>query len=122
MKDGKVKLRRAFALLRKKGYLARQNFECCGSCAGAVLGELAEKDPTKVGTVFYHRQEGQRLAQGAHVAHLHFGALGLEPVPDGDHVAVGWDICRTLAEAGLGFEWDGSADTCVKAILGKPPR
>ena len=38
------KLTQAFALIRKRGIVARQRFKCCGTCAGYAIGvEVAEK-------------------------------------------------------------------------------
>jgi hypothetical protein len=58
-------LRKAFAALRKAGYIARMNFSCCGTCGWYDLSLVAKdkcrqgKEPK--GTVFYHRQAGDRL-------------------------------------------------------------
>lgn len=39
----KRKLDAAFRALRKKGYIARQRFLCCGSCGGYALAEHFDK-------------------------------------------------------------------------------
>lgn len=49
-------LKPAFRELRKKGYIARMNFACCGSCAGYELNEDAKKRG-KDGVINWNRQE-----------------------------------------------------------------
>lgn len=87
----------AFRALRKKGYLARQNFMCCGGCAGSALGDRWEqkhgKDVPAKG-VYYHRQDNERI-------------------PDTCETYLGWggdgeEICAALREQGLRVEWDGT--------------
>jgi hypothetical protein len=59
----KHKLNQAFKALREQGFVARQSFKCCSSCAGwAVSVEFAQKtakDPnfTAKGFVYYHQQD-----------------------------------------------------------------
>lgn len=52
----KAALTQSFKDLRRLGYFARQNFECCQSCAWASVPEEKEDK-----VVFYHRQDAKRL-------------------------------------------------------------
>jgi len=52
----KAALTQSFKDLRRLGYFARQNFECCQSCAWAVVPEEKEDK-----VVFYHRQDTKTL-------------------------------------------------------------
>lgn len=42
--ENKAKLNLAFKALRKLGYIAKQSFMCCSSCAGAQMGHDVQKD------------------------------------------------------------------------------
>ena len=53
-KEFKGKINNMFKLLRRKGYIARQNFNCCSSCGWAEIGEVEK-------AVFYHRQDAENL-------------------------------------------------------------
>jgi len=111
----KVKLNVAFALMRKAGLVARQNFSCCGSCAGYELTTdivaMPDKKRAKVkGVCFYHQQDADRLRAGRDLY------LGYGPVDSKEHgqigletVQVGALVVKCLAEAGLAYEWDGTA-------------
>jgi hypothetical protein len=79
---------KAFRALRKKGYIAKQNFMCCQSCALAELPEGTEK------YVFYHRQDNTQLIRTGS-CHLAWG---------GDGKA----IVDVLEAEGLLTSWDGS--------------
>jgi len=52
----KAALTQSFKDLRRLGYFARQNFECCQSCAWATVPEEKEDK-----VVFYHRQDTKTL-------------------------------------------------------------
>ena len=55
-------VRKAFQILRKKGYFARMNFWCCQSCAWyAIPEELSKK------VVFFHAQDNEDLNNKGHV-------------------------------------------------------
>src|SRR3972149_4184967 len=57
----KEKIGAAFAELRADGFLAKQNYLCCSSCAGYAMAErasqLADRGRRVAGVVFYHRQD-----------------------------------------------------------------
>ena len=51
----KKNLNKAFRELRKEGFIAKQNFMCCQTCAWAAIPEKEKK------VVFYHRQDNDTL-------------------------------------------------------------
>lgn len=115
----KDKLNAAFRQMRFAGLVARQNFSCCGGCAGYELTTdvvaMPSKKRAKVkGVCFYHRQDTARMEAG-HDLMLRFGPLdskehgqiGLSAVQVGQAVA----LCLTMA--GLEYEWDGTASQCI---------
>lgn len=125
------KLTRAFALIRKRGVVARQRYKCCGTCAGYAIGvEVAEKvtkdarvkDKFK-GVVFYTKQGGFFDRGGVGSCYLKFGQVDTkEHGPVGlPTVEVGKIVCECLAEAGLAFEWDGTENKCVAVLFTPPP-
>ncbi len=128
--DAQDKLTRAFALVRKRGVVARQRFMCCRSCAGCALAsDLAAKvtkdargkDKFK-GVVFYTKQGGFFDGNRPCSCYLSFGqvdtvehgALGLPTVE------VGKIVVECLREVGLAFEWDGTGDKCIEVKI-EPP-
>ena len=91
------KITHAFKLLRKLGYFARQNFQCCQSCAwSAIPDEKSEK------AVFYHRQDGQDLERRGE-CYLSWSGNGYE-------------IVSVLTQADLKCEWNGDPSTRIKII------
>lgn len=110
----------AFKRMRKAGLLARQRFECCGSCAGYAMAERATELVDKgkrdriMGSVFYHRQDAADLDDRGFV-YLAYGPLetakhGTVGKPTEE---VGKMVTRILAEVGLAFEWDGNPNTRI---------
>jgi hypothetical protein len=90
-------LNKAFKLLRKLGYFARQNFWCCQSCGWAAVPEGKENK-----AVFYHHQDNHSRVSG-------------------DPFYIAWsgdghEICRVFTECGISVEWDGNSDTRIKLI------
>lgn len=111
------KLTAAFRHMRKAGYVARQNFSCCGGCASSELGDVLDTKPEKLGAAYYHRQDGERINRDRNPAEEVW--LGFGASPHATHVddeEAGWAVCRALAKAGLSFEWNGSGSmrVCVK--------
>ena len=88
---------RGFAQLRKDGYLAKQSFWCCNSCAWAAMTYVqAEK------AVFYHSQEASSLKKT--------GDVWLAWSGDGQHII---DTFLKLGMNPLDIEWDGSLDSKI---------
>ena len=117
-------LNKAFRLMRKQGLLARQNFSCCGNCGGYELTVIAEKLITSGkaktsirGCCFYHHQDNTSKKAG-HSFYLRYGPMdsikhGFIGLPTAE---VGLLVCSCLTEAGVKFEWDGKASTCILVV------
>ena len=115
----KSNLTEAFKILRKEGYIARQNFYCCSGCAGsAIAGKVTEMPASKVarikGCVFYHNQGNSRLMATGEV-YLAYGSVestkhGTVGLPT---VEVGKRVVEVLKTVGLTVEWDGDENTGI---------
>ena len=113
MNENKVKLNALFAGLRKRKLIARQNYMCCGGCAGAQIFEDA-KVRCLDGGVFFHRQEGDRLREGQEEVYLAYGSVDENSLP----VARVGEMIREEAErVGLEVKWDGDPSKCVVVVL-----
>ncbi len=97
--ETKKEINNAFKQLRKLGFVARQNFWCCQTCATSALTQAPYnlKDGDKF--VFYHNQDAQNLKFYGR-CHLAFGAT----VEDGKVIA------RIFQEQGLKVTWDETMD------------
>jgi hypothetical protein len=94
----KSKITDAFKELRKLGYFARQNFQCCQTCAwAAVPNEKGER------AVFYHNQDNSELRSTGE-CHLAWSGDGKE-------------IVSVLNKHGIQIEWDGSSNKRIKIRL-----
>lgn len=98
----KQNLNNAFKQLRKMGFVARQNFMCCGGCAVAALPGDTEK------WVAYHKQAGVRLRDEGYT-HVMFG----------ESVEYGHMIVDVLRQHGLSVEWDGTIQQCIRISFKK---
>lgn len=110
------KLGAAFKALRKLGFIARQNYLCCGNCAGCQIAididKMPEEKKAKVqGAVFYHRQAREAMDDG-HGLWLNYGPVSASGKEYGlPTEQVGALALVTLREAGLLVEWDGNPAT-----------
>lgn len=86
------KLTAAFRALRRRGYVAKQSWQCCGGCGLAALGDVERY-------VFYHKQETELLE--------HRGRCYLQWGGDGN------EIVEALHAAGLRVTWDGSLEHAI---------
>ena len=121
-----------FRLLRKEGLIARQNFSCCGGCAGYELAEeyaaarKAGKGQKIKGVVFYHRQDADTLRRTG-ATYVRFGKIlsygDTPPNADGSprkpqfetplsDVEVGEIMKRCLDQVGLEYSWNGDPSQC----------
>lgn len=114
---------KAFAQLRKEGYLAEANYLCCQTCAGYALTEKAVKLKKKAigmdiqGCVFWHGQDEENFWEEG-VLFLAFGQLnsdqhgkiGLPTITVGKHVV------KVLKQHGLKVAWDGKLRTRIKVL------
>ena len=123
-------LTQAFADLRKMGFIARQNFMCCSSCAGYKIAVDIEKmikggkKKEKItGCVYYNKQSGKTLRDGG-AFYLQYGQVNTEKYGDVGlpTVECGRLIVEALVKNGLEVEWDGTEDCAilVKAVCPKP--
>jgi hypothetical protein len=84
----KTSLNNAFAVLRKRGYFAKQNWQCCQTCGvDAVPDDVTDY-------VFYHGQAALMMEERGAV-HLSWGGDGNE-------------IVKVFRDNGLDVDWDGS--------------
>ena len=108
--DFSTKLGNAFKAMREQGLLARQNFSCCGGCAGYSLVRMAVKKKQKgvevKGCAFYHAQDNQNKRDGDNfyigygpLDTTEFGTIGLTDVE------VGKIVVECLTAAGVETEW-----------------
>ena len=109
---------KAFRTLRSAGIVARQNHECCQSCAGArITSDIkampdAKRSPLR-GAVYTTRQD----VSGAHNRRgeftgmcISFGALA-EKATDTE---IGQALTDALRAEGLTVRWDGDPATRVE--------
>jgi hypothetical protein len=83
----KTSLNAGFAELRKRGYFAKQNWQCCQSCGVHAIPD----DVTDY--VFYHEQDKLGMAEEDSV-HLSWGGNAHE-------------IAKVFRGHGLTVDWDG---------------
>lgn len=104
---------KVFPALRRRGFLARANFWCCGGC-GAYNGHELVEERGLVALVFWHAQDEERLrgrrSDGKDGVHLRYGASEKATISD---VEVGEAIAFEARLAGLRVEWSGKSDRCV---------
>jgi len=117
-------LTKAFNALRRQGFLAYQNCECCQSCAGYKLAtmavELQKAGKPPKGCVYFHAQDNADrlenrsfcLAFGGFET-TEFGRIGLEDAE------VGRIVCEELTKAGVRFEWDGNPSYRIQVAAGQ---
>jgi hypothetical protein len=91
------KLTKAFRILRRNGYFARQNWKCCQNCGCYAL----PKDTTNY--VFYHKQDAEDLDE--------HGSCFLAWGGNGNL------IVDVLQRCGIQTDWDGSDDSRIKVTL-----
>ena len=131
--DTKEKRNAAFRDLRKAGFIAKQNFSCCGSCAGyeiaAQVKEMSEAKRARVqGTVFYTKQDAARMRDsgrgwsyrpGSNKLFLAYGPVSVHEVGEfGVPVTEsGYLIKAALEKQGLQVEWDGDPVKKIGVVL-----
>jgi hypothetical protein len=120
MRTNKDRLNDMFKALRKEGYIARQNFMCCGGCASAALGDALDKaaldGKPKKGAVYYHRQDAERMDEGVY---LGFGAADVDGLPATEEAedAVGIAIIKAAYGQDLAVVWNGKHTTRIWVAL-----
>lgn len=118
----KDRLNTAFKELRRMGFVARQNFLCCQTCAGSVilekLNEAKAKGRMKAGYVYYHRQDADDLKEYGD-CYLAFGSG--DPDSSGkqdrkESKKVGFQVVEVLNKAGITTKWDGNPNTRIQVV------
>lgn len=131
--NSKQKLSAAFKALRKAGFIAKQSFSCCGSCAGYdIATQVKEMTPAKQakvkGTVFYTRQDAANLRGderrwpyrgGSSKLFLAYGPVSVHEVGEFGMPteAAGQAVVEALKASGLEVEWSGSPDEKIVVVL-----
>lgn len=112
-------LTKAFKLFRRAGFVARKNYLCCQSCAGAALGTMVEAMPAEKrkkvkGVVYFHNQDAEFFRRSGTV-YLAYGQIAISHnrVVGLPAIDVGNAIVEILKSVGLDYEWDGSDDTRI---------
>lgn len=126
--ENKDRLRKAFARMRKAKLVARMNFSCCGGCGSYDLGsQVQDADGNKLGYVFYHRQNNERLESNGKCM-ISFGPW-YEKDPEGNEpkdskdlhdertTIIGRLAVTALMLAGVKVEWDGDPSRCIEIDL-----
>jgi len=122
----KTRLNEAFKALRKHGFIARQNFMCCGGCAGNKIAYEAEKlvdqGKTVAGGVFYHKQAGDNLREGRSF-YVNFGRI--ESMKHGEigtmtDEEIGRLVVKEFEAARLRVVWEGNTNTAILVEPGEP--
>lgn len=86
----------AFRELRKQGFIARQNYQCCQTCGWAALDcDYNVGDDDNV--VFFHRQDADSFLNGNLKSVLFMSWQG-----DGDAIK------RVFESHGFSVEWNGA--------------
>lgn len=98
-------LNKFFRALRNAGFMARQNFSCCSSCAHAEISEFLKSSQRPYsGIVFYHNQDNEDVVSGKGVWLAH------SPVKDNASRRSRKILGRRIAEiarlSGLNVEWE----------------
>ena len=108
------------------GYVAKQNFSCCNSCAGYDISVKVAENAGKVrkgakqdvrGCVFYHRQATESMNTGG-TLYLSYGQLGTTKGDFGLPTAEGGkEIATVLKKHGLKVEWNGDENVKIKVDM-----
>jgi hypothetical protein len=119
----KRKVMQVLGVLKKEGFLARGNVECCLDCAWAEMYLRAAQryDTSGVlarGCVFWHGGSDLEYDTTGRL-YLHFGpAVDYDDPKDWaeETLQIGSLVCTRLREHGLTYAWDGEADACIEVV------
>lgn len=111
-----------FPALRRRGFLARANFACCGGCGHYELSQLVV-EKRRPGYVFWHAQDDERMPGRGRRESWHKGSIRKDGtfirfgIPDFPKAVTREELGEAVVEeaklAGLSVEWDGDPDMCV---------
>jgi len=106
--EARALVKKAYAKLRKNGFIARGNFSWCSNCAGYELAGMCEKrGRSKV--VYWHRQDEDWFRKSGSLT-LRYGWMD---GTDEQYVQVGQEVVEALKAEGLEVEWSGSANEVI---------
>lgn len=109
----RIKLRKAFALMRADGLVARMNFACCQTCGIAELSDVT-RFPRPLGYAFYHKQDAEALPGGP--LYIAFGSLNKGGDQGRAALEAGNIVRDCLVRAGFEPTWDGT--TAHRIVIG----
>ncbi len=99
--DNKQKLNELFKQLRKEGFVARQNFMCCQTCALAELDAKGIKDGDNY--TFYHRQDKEYFDKNNRLM-LAWGGNGTK-------------IATLAQKLGIMVNWNGTDNQRIELVF-----
>jgi effector-binding domain-containing protein len=106
--ENKEKLNKLFKFFRKTGYVARQNFACCGGCACAELSNYFEKKGIPEGdkrkAIYYHSQDTARFRENPKSVMLGWNGDGTE-------------IVNLIQQLGLKANWNGTDSQRIEVLF-----
>lgn len=95
-KTDKQVFNEVFKELRKKGFVARQNYQCCQSCGWASMdSDYDVNDDSNI--VFYHGQDADAFENGELIHMIYLAWQG-----DGDLIK------KTFESYGFNVDWNGA--------------
>jgi len=98
-------LKEAFKRIRKKSLYARMNFLCCGSCASYDLSQQLNKSSNKLGYVYWHNQDEEKLRNYGYT----YLGYGSKDDTERSRELVGHMVVDTLKEMNIPYIWDGTS-------------
>lgn len=120
MSEFRTKLTKGFDLIRKRGYFARQRWQCCQSCGCAALPDGITN------YIFYHAQDAEALKEAEdllmHGSYSSRFDTDTKKAQDRVGVMLAWGgngqaIQKAFLEVGLAVTWDGSTNTRIWVSL-----
>jgi hypothetical protein len=106
------RLTAAFAELDRAGIVTREDFtQTLTDGRYEIRGEAARREDAR-GWAFYHEQDVSSCIAGNGL-NLAYGAVD----QDGDTVAIGHEIVKSLQANSLTVEWDGDAATRIRVVM-----
>ena len=120
--QAKERVNKLFKRLRQEGYIAKQAYLCCRSCALHAIWDRVAKLGTGIlkRYVFYSRQGVPDLTTEAGVW-LSWGAIRIGEDPTADEVeAAGLRVIELAQEVGLEADWNGDHYRCIWIFQPEP--